>query len=80
MSATADPIAAALGHIDDVAREGDLAAGAPEEIGLALDVAEPIRLPDGKVIYPPHVHGEPSTSSPASCLTCRSRASRVSCA
>jgi hypothetical protein len=54
-----DAIAAALGHIDDVAREGDLAAGAQEGISLALDVADPIRLPDGKTIYPPCIHGEP---------------------
>ncbi len=55
---TTDPIGAALGRIDAVAREGDLAAGASQDIGVALEVAEAIRLPDGKVIYPPYVHGE----------------------
>jgi hypothetical protein len=53
-----DPLAAALGRIDEVARDGDLAAGAPLELSVALDVADPIRLPDGKVIYPPYIHGE----------------------
>jgi hypothetical protein len=28
-------------------------------LDLAFEVAEPIRLPDGKLIHPPHVHGEP---------------------
>jgi hypothetical protein len=56
---TADPLATALGRIDDIAAEGDLAAGAPQDIGIALDVADPIQLPDGKVIYPPYIHGEP---------------------
>src|SRR5262245_41756612 len=51
-------IDAALGAIDRVAAEGDLAPDAT--VPLALEsVCEPIRLPDGKLIYPSVIHGEP---------------------
>ena len=51
-------IDAALGAIDRVAAEGDLAPdpSAPLELEAA---AEPILLPDGRRIYPPMLHGEP---------------------
>src|SRR4249919_1296184 len=57
----ATAIAAARRQINDVGAEGDL-HGAPdaEVIDLELDgVADAIELPDGKVIYPPKLHGEP---------------------
>lgn len=51
---------AALGQIDDVAAEGDLDADRLDDIDLDLDsVEDPIHLPDGKVIYPPRLHGAP---------------------
>src|SRR3954468_6980377 len=51
-------IDAALGAIDRVAAEGDLAPdpAAPLELETA---AEPVLLPDGRRIYPPLLHGEP---------------------
>ena len=53
-------IDAALSQIDDVAREGDLAADPVSDDPLELEPAgEPIELPDGKRIYPPLLHGEP---------------------
>jgi hypothetical protein len=53
-------IDAALSQIDDVAREGDLAAEPLTGDPLELEPAgEPIELPDGKRIYPPLLHGEP---------------------
>jgi hypothetical protein len=56
------PIAltAGLAQIDEVAAEGDLQAPHPSDIDLETDsVGEPIRLPDGKLIYPPRLHGAP---------------------
>jgi hypothetical protein len=57
----ASAIAAARQQINDVGADGDLdGAAAPGEIDLDVDsVADPIELPDGKVIYPPKLHGEP---------------------
>jgi hypothetical protein len=57
----ASAIAAARQQINDVGAEGDLdGAPAGEVIDLDLDgVADAIQLPDGKVIYPPKLHGEP---------------------
>jgi hypothetical protein len=53
-------ITAALAQLDDVAAEGDLAAEALPSESLDLEpLADPIRLPDGKRIYPPTLHGEP---------------------
>jgi hypothetical protein len=56
----ASATSAALDQIDDVAAEGDLDADRLQDIDLDLDsVEDPIRLPDGKVIYPPRLHGAP---------------------
>src|SRR3954453_3470243 len=57
----APAIAAARQRINDVGADGDLdGARAHGEIDLDVDsVAEPIELPDGKLIYPPKLHGEP---------------------
>src|SRR3954454_16887523 len=57
----APAIPAARQQINDVGADGDLdAATTPADIHLDLDaVADPIELPDGKRIYPPHLHGEP---------------------
>jgi hypothetical protein len=57
----ASAIAAARQQINDVGADGDLdGAAASGEIDLDVDsVADPIELPDGKVIYPPKLHGEP---------------------
>jgi MoxR-like ATPase len=54
-------IAAARQRINDVGADGDLdGARAHSEIDLHVDaIADPIELPDGKVIYPPRLHGEP---------------------
>jgi MoxR-like ATPase len=53
-------INAALNQIDDVAREGELAAEPLHATGLELEApVEAIELPDGKRIYPPLLHGEP---------------------
>jgi hypothetical protein len=57
----ASAIAAARQQINDVGAEGDL-DGAPAGEAVDLDlhgVADAIELPDGKVIYPPKLHGEP---------------------
>ena len=55
----ASAIAAARQQINDVGADGDLdAATSPADIHLDLDaVADPVELPDGKVIYPPRLHG-----------------------
>ncbi|HEV7805456.1 MAG TPA: AAA family ATPase [Solirubrobacteraceae bacterium] len=51
---------AALDSIDDVAAEGDLHAITLDGLSLDLDaLADPIVLPDGRVIYPPMMAGEP---------------------
>lgn len=54
-------IAGTLAQADQVAAKGDFAA--PQLIDVNSidlgDLADPIRLPDGKVIYPPLLHGEP---------------------
>ena len=57
----ASAIAAARQQINAVGADGDLdGARAPGEIDLDVDsVADPIELPDGKLIYPPKLHGEP---------------------
>ena len=57
----ATAIAAARRQINDVGAEGDLhEAPTAQVIDLELDgVADAIELPDGKVIYPPKLHGEP---------------------
>ena len=57
----ASAIAAARQRINDVGADGDLdGARAPGEIDLDVDsIADPIELPDGKLIYPPKLHGEP---------------------
>ena len=57
----ASAIAAARQRINDVGADGDLdGATARGEIDLDVDaIADPIELPDGKVIYPPKLHGEP---------------------
>ena len=57
----ATAIAAARQQINAVGADGDLdGATPPGEIDLDVDsVADPIELPDGKVIYPPKLHGEP---------------------
>lgn len=49
-----------LDDIDDVAAEGDLSAIHLDGISLDLDaLADPILLPDGRLIYPPMMAGEP---------------------
>ena len=57
----ASAIAAARQQINAVGADGGLdGATPPGEIDLDSDsVADPIELPDGKVIYPPKLHGEP---------------------
>lgn len=56
----ASALTAGLDQIDEVAAEGDLDTQRLQDIDLDLDsVADPIRLPDGKVIFPPLMHGEP---------------------
>src|SRR3954454_16684372 len=57
----ASAIAAARQRINDVGADGDLdGARAHSEIDLDIDaIADPIELPDGKLIYPPKLHGEP---------------------
>ena len=57
----ASAIAAARQQINAVGADGDLdGATPPGEIDLDVDsVADPIELPDGKVIYPPKLHGQP---------------------
>ena len=57
----ASAIAAARQRINDVGADGDLdGARARGEIDLEVDsIADPIELPDGKLIYPPKLHGEP---------------------
>ena len=56
----ASALTAGLDQIDDVAAAGDLDTQRLQDIDLDLDaVADPITLPDGKVIYPPLMHGEP---------------------
>ena len=57
----ASAIAAARQQINDVGADGDLdGASAHGEIDLDVDsIADPIELPDGKLIYPPKLHGEP---------------------
>jgi len=46
--------------INDVAAEGDLDTTPLADLEFDLEaLADPIRLPDGKVIYPPRLHGEP---------------------
>ena len=53
-------ITAALGQLDDVAAEGDLAPDPLPSDSLELQApSDPILLPDGKRIYPPTLHGEP---------------------
>src|SRR3954447_19381138 len=51
-------INAALGAIDRVAAEGDLAPDPSVPLELEAS-AEPVVLPDGRRIYPPLLHGEP---------------------
>jgi hypothetical protein len=51
-------IDAALGAIDRVAAEGDLAPDPSVPLELEAS-AEPVVLPDGRRIYPPLLHGEP---------------------
>jgi hypothetical protein len=53
-------LTAGLARIDEVAAEGDLQAPHPQDIDLETDsVGEPVGLPDGKLIYPPRLHGTP---------------------
>jgi AAA domain (dynein-related subfamily) len=53
-------ITAALGQIDEIGAEGDLDANVPDPVSLDLDgVSDPVVLPDGKVVYPPTIHGTP---------------------
>ncbi len=53
-------INSALATIDKVGAEGDMDSEAVGEISFDLDgVCEPILLPDGKVIYPARLFGEP---------------------
>ena len=57
----ASAIAAARRQINHVGADGDLdGATAPSEVDLDVEsVGDPIELPDGKLIYPPKLHGEP---------------------
>jgi hypothetical protein len=57
----ASAIAAARQRINDVGADGDLdGAAAHGEIDLDIEsIADSIELPEGKVIYPPKLHGEP---------------------
>jgi hypothetical protein len=57
----ASAIAAARQRINDVGADGDLdGTRVPGEIDLDVDsLTDPIELPDGKLIYPPRLHGEP---------------------
>ena len=57
----ASAIAAARQQINAVGADGDLDGATPcGQIDLDVDsVADPIELPDGKVIYPPKLHGQP---------------------
>jgi hypothetical protein len=74
-------ITAALRQLDDVAAEGDLAADPRPCEPLALEpLADPIRLPDGKRIYPPTLHGDRSTGSRSRCSTWTTPPARASCA
>lgn len=53
-------LTSALDQIDEVAAEGELDTQRPQDIDLDVgSVGEPIRLPDGKLIYPPRLHGAP---------------------
>jgi len=53
-------LTAALSAIDEIAEQGDLAPAATPAEPLALESAgEPIELPDGKLIFPPLLHGRP---------------------
>jgi hypothetical protein len=51
-------ISAALAQIDDVADEGDLKPDGLDALTLE-SAGEAVELPDGKVVYPPSIHGEP---------------------
>jgi hypothetical protein len=54
------PITTALGQIDKVGREGEMDANAVDAASFdADDVCDPITLPEGQVVYPPLVYGEP---------------------
>jgi hypothetical protein len=57
----ASAITAARQRINDVGADGDLdGAAAHGEIDLDIEsIADSIELPEGKVIYPPKLHGEP---------------------
>ena len=51
--------ASALDKINNVAEEGDLTTPPLSQKVDMSGLADPITLPDGKVIYPPRLHGEP---------------------
>jgi hypothetical protein len=51
-------ITAALSQIDEVASEGDLAPQGLDDLSLEA-AGEPVELPDGRMVFPPSIHGEP---------------------
>ena len=60
----------ALDTIDAVAGEGDLAPTRASVDPLELESAGvPIVLPDGRLIYPPRLHGQPIDE--LACALCR---------
>jgi hypothetical protein len=70
----ASAIAAARQRINDVG------AAAHGEIDLDIEsIADSIELPEGKVIDPPHLHGEPIDRVACALLDMHSRAGRGSC-
>jgi hypothetical protein len=72
-------LTAALSAIDEIAEQGDLAPAVSAPEPLALESAgEPIRLPDGRRIYPPRLHGTPVDELACALLVIRAR--RCSCA
>ena len=53
-------ITAALGQIDRIGAEGDMEANTTDPVSFDPDgVSDPVTLPEGNVVYPPTIHGEP---------------------
>jgi hypothetical protein len=53
-------LTAALAQIDQIGAEGNMDANATDPVSFDPDdVCDPVMLPEGNVVYPPTIHGEP---------------------